>query len=347
MNEIDLLLVLGMVLVVPMGLSMIKWADPQAERLRSLAFKAVPFVAVAGAFSVVPREAAYQDGVGGVLSGLWLAVCLLVGISAVAEISKARPSRPEGYLPIAACIFLVVGAVWLVMFRADVRPMDLPIEIVELTAVHFHFAGFAAPILAAQAARWLRALPGRWDRLAAYAGGGVVLSMILVAVGITGSPLLEVEGSILMALSLIAIAAGTTLIAWRLPLPARVMLIISSACVWIAMVLAVQYAIGQYLVVGGLSVRDMARTHGVLNLVFTVFGLAGWKLAGQKVRLGRRPAPEAVTAEAPPQAADPAPAAAPPAPQPVDTPDTPETPDPVEPVETPDPAEPIQPAEPA
>ena len=54
------------------------------------------------------------------------------------------------------------------------------------------------------------------------------------------------------------------------------------------MVLAVQYAFGQYTVTGTISVRDMARTHGVLNLVFTVFGLLGWKLAGKRSTLGRR-----------------------------------------------------------
>lgn len=316
MNEIDVLLVLGLLLVVPLGLSMVTWTDPQAERLRSLAFKAVPFAAVLGALSIVPRGAGYQESFGGVLAGLWLAVCLMVALSALAELTRSRPTRPEGYLPIAACLFLVVGAVWMVLFRADVRPLDLPIEIVQLTAVHFLYAGFAGPIMAYQAARWLRALPGRWDRLAAYAGLGVVLSMILIAAGITGSPLIEMEGSVIMALSLIAIAAGTTLIAWRLPLPARILLIISSACVWIAMVLAVQYAVGQYLVTSSLSVRDMARTHGVLNLVFAVFGLAGWKLAGTKVRLGRRPEPEpaeplpAPAAEEP-GVAEPAPAAEP------------------------------------
>lgn len=340
-NEIDLLLVLGMLFVVPLGLSMITWTDPQAERLRSLASKAVPFAAVLGALSVIPREAAYQQSAGGVLSGLWLAVCLMVGMSAVAEVLKSRPTRPEAYLPIASCLFLVVGAAWLVIFRAGVRPMDLPEEIVELTAVHFHYAGFAGPILAAQASRWLRALPGRWDRLAVFAGGGVVLAMILVAAGITGSPLLEVEGAVLMALSLIALAAGTTLIAWRLPVVPRVLLIVSSAAVWISMVLAVQYAVGQYMVVGGLSVRDMARTHGVLNVVFTAFGLAGWKLAGKKVTLRERQAaePPSGVAEAPPPALTDLD-------QPVRTPDTPEIPEAVAPVETPDPAEPVQPAEP-
>jgi hypothetical protein len=229
----------------------------------------------------------------------------MVAISAVAQIARVRPGRPEGYLPIASCLYLVISAVWLVMFQADVRPMDLPEEIIELTAVHFLFAGFAAPIMAAQAARWLRALPGRWDRLAAYAGMVVVLAMVLVAAGITGSALLEMEGSVLMAFALIAIAAGTTLIAWRLPVLPRALLIISSAAVWISMVLAVQYAIGQYLVIGGLSVRDMARTHGVLNVVFTVFGLAGWKLAGKKVVLKERPS-AAADAAAPAEPIEPA-----------------------------------------
>lgn len=290
MNEIDVLLAVGLLLVVPMGLSMMAWADPQAEKLRRLAAKAVPFAAVAGALAVLPRDAAYQQEFGGVLAGLWLAVCVLIAMSALAEFFKARPSRPEGYLPIASCLFLAVGAVWLVVFRAGIRPQDLPEEIVELTAVHFHYAGFGGPILAFHAARWLRVLPGRWDNLAAYAGVGVVLAMVLVAAGTFGSPLLELEGSVLVALSLIAIAAGTTLVAWRLPLGPRVLLLASSACVWISMVLAIQYAVGQFLVVGGLSVQDMARTHGVLNVFFVVFGLAGWKLAGKRVEL-RQPAP--------------------------------------------------------
>ncbi len=288
-NEIDVLLVIGLLVVVPMGLSVISWADPQAEKLRRLAAKVVPFAAGAGALAVLSRDAAYQQQFGGVLAGLWLAVCVLIAMSALAEFLKARPSRPEGYLPIASCLFLVVGAVWLVMFQAGIRPQDLPEEIVELTAVHFHYAGFGGPILAFLAARWLRVLPGRWDNLAAFAGVGLVLAMVLMAVGIFGSPLLEVEGSVLMALSLIAIAAGTTLVAWRLPLWPRTLLIASSACVWISMVLAIQYAVGQFLVIGGLSVEDMARTHGVLNVFFVVFGLAGWKLAAKRVEL-RQPA---------------------------------------------------------
>lgn len=286
--EIDFLLALGPLLVVPLGLSMIRWTDPQAERLRSLAAKAVPFAAAAAAVSLLPVDPVQSFGA--VLAALWLAVSVMIAISAVAELLRTRPSGLEPYLPMAACAYLAVGAVWLILYRAEIRPRGFPIEIVGLTAVHFHYAGFAGPILAFHASRWLRALPGKWNRLAAFAGLGVVAAMVLVAAGISFSPMLEMEGSLLMAGSLIAIAAGTTLIAFRLPVPARMLLVISSAAVWISMVLAVQYALGQYTVTGTISVRDMARTHGVLNLVFTVFGLLGWKLAARRSSLGRRPA---------------------------------------------------------
>lgn len=289
MVEIDGLLALALVLVVPLGLSMVRWADPQAERLRGLAARAAPFAGAAGALTLL-APGRFGGDLGAFLAAAWLAVCVVTGISAAAELMRTRPSHLESLLPIAACAYLVVGGVWLVLYQANLRPMDLPVELVVLTSVHFHYAGFAAPILAAQAARWLRALPGKWHGLAAFAGLGVVVSMAMIAVGIGGSPLLELEGSILMAVSLVAVAAGTTLIAFRLPAAPRILLLASSAAVWVAMVLAVQYAFGQYTVSGGLSVRDMARTHGVLNVVFTVGGLLGWRLAAQKTRLVERPA---------------------------------------------------------
>jgi hypothetical protein len=49
----------------------------------------------------------------------------------------------------AALVFLPVGAGWAVLSRAGLRPQDFSDQIVLLTGVHFHYAGFALPILAA------------------------------------------------------------------------------------------------------------------------------------------------------------------------------------------------------
>ncbi|HVL50617.1 MAG TPA: YndJ family transporter [Actinomycetota bacterium] len=282
--EIDLLLALALVVVVPLGLSMIRWEDPQAERLRAMASKAAPYAGAASAVSLFTGDNTAAQ-LNALLASAWLAVSVVVGISALAEMVRTRPSALESYLPIAACIHLVIGAVWFVLFQSGVRPMDLPIELVEVTAVDFHYAGFAAPVLAAQAALWLRALPGKWNRLAAFAGLAVAVAVVMTAIGTGISPLIEFEGTLLMAVSLVAIAAGTTLIAFRLPVSARVPLLISSACVWVAMVLAVQYSFGRFTDTGAISVRDMARTHGALVFVFAVCGMLGWKQAAKKAKL--------------------------------------------------------------
>ncbi|HEX2053792.1 MAG TPA: YndJ family transporter [Actinomycetota bacterium] len=285
--EIDFLLAAGLVVVVPLALSMFRWIDPQAERLRSLGAKAAPYAGVAAS---IPLAAGGARDFGALLSAPWLAMSVIVGISAAAELIRTKPSGVEPYLPLAACAHLVAGAVWLLFHQASLRPMNAPAELVEVTAVHFNFAGVATPVLAYHASRWLRALPGRWDRLAAYAGFAVALSMVMIAAGVGGSALMELEGSILMGLSLVAIAAGTTLIAFRLPPLARLLLLISSVAVWISMVLAVQYAFGQYTVSGDVSVRDMAQAHGVLTLIFAVCGLLGWRTAAKRSTL-REPTP--------------------------------------------------------
>ena len=284
-REIDVLLALAFVLVGPIGLSMFRWADPQAERLRRLAQRASPFAGAAAALALFVESGQFD----GVLGAAWLAVCVVVAISAAAELVRTRPGGLEPYLPILACAYLAAGAVWFVLYQSGIRPMDLPAERVELTAVHFNYAGFAGLVLAFHASRWLRALPGKWNRLAAFSGLGVAISMVLVTAGVGGSPLMEVEGSVIMALCLVAIAAGTTLIAFRLPFTARILLLVSSASVWVSMVLAVQYAFGQYAVSGAVSVRDMARTHGLLSLVFALCGLLGWKVAAGRATLAPRP----------------------------------------------------------
>ena len=57
----------------------------------------------------------------------------------------------------AATGFLFVGAAFALADRADLRPFDFSATIILLTAVHFHFAGFA--LVLAGALAW-RARPG-------------------------------------------------------------------------------------------------------------------------------------------------------------------------------------------
>jgi hypothetical protein len=53
----------------------------------------------------------------------------------------------------------------------------------------------------------------------------------------------------------------------------RVLLVVSGLAPWIPMGLAVAWAASNYWDVPALSIPDMARTHGVVNVVFVVAGL--------------------------------------------------------------------------
>ena len=48
----------------------------------------------------------------------------------------------------AGLLYLAVGGTWTVIARAGLRPLGFPDLIVLLTAVHFHYAGFALLVLA-------------------------------------------------------------------------------------------------------------------------------------------------------------------------------------------------------
>ena len=62
-----------------------------------------------------------------------------------------RPDFSPGALArLASPVYLTVGATWLVASRLGLEPVGIGEPIVELTAVHFHYAGFAAALLAAR-----------------------------------------------------------------------------------------------------------------------------------------------------------------------------------------------------
>ena len=108
----------------------------------------------------------------------WLVVTAVVASVGLLRL-KARGFRPLPELSMdAGLVYLAVGGVWAVLSRWGARPMGFSDEIVQLTAVHFHFAGFVLPVLAGMAAR---SLPGAMARVVA---AGVVAGVPLVALGI-------------------------------------------------------------------------------------------------------------------------------------------------------------------
>jgi hypothetical protein len=143
---IQRILLLGVLVIVPLGLALIDTISDRSSAFLNIAAASQPFAALAIAISSF-----LEPGFGAAGLALpWLITTSLIGLDGFIGLGRLRKSASPAVatLPVlAAMIYLPVGAVWLIMSRLGIQPLGFGDTIVLLTAVHFHFAGFAAPLL--------------------------------------------------------------------------------------------------------------------------------------------------------------------------------------------------------
>jgi YndJ-like protein len=188
----------------------------------------------------------------------------------------SRPLYPLEELSIdAGMLYLPVAGVWLVIYRLGIQPFGYGETIILLTVVHFHFAGFAAPIIAGMSGRVLarREYPRGMYAFSVFA---IVMAMPLVAAGITFTPVVGLIGALLLTVGLVMLAILT--IGWVIPAIGsagkRSLLVIGALSSCAAMVLACLYAYSLVAHTLILTIPGMALTHGLLN----AFGFVGCSL---------------------------------------------------------------------
>ena len=145
-----------------------------------------------------------------------------------------------------------------------------------LTAVHFHFAGFATATIAAATLAFAGSYSSsRWQGWLVLV---VTLMPLLVATGFVISPALKMSAAVVFAVGTAGLAVWLRACAKKLESGhARVLLHLASASVFAAMVLAAMYAIADFRGSDALTIPQMARTHGILNAVgFCLPALLGW-----------------------------------------------------------------------
>lgn len=177
-------------------------------------------------------------------------------------------------------IYLAVGATWLSCQRAGWTPLGFPEVIVLLTAVHFHYAGFAAPVLAGLTGRLLkrRALPA-W-RLFPPVALALLAGSLVVAAGHLWSPALELAGAWTLSAALV-LTSSMVLFGGALPSagPARTLAVVSALAPPASMALAIVYAWGVASGSPLISIPEMALWHGGLNaFAYALAGMAACSL---------------------------------------------------------------------
>lgn len=285
---IEKLLVLGPLVGIPLGLSLASHATLGAgdqRALRSL-IRVQPVLALTVLASVLaPRGTTALS-----VTAPWLLFCgavsLLGGYRALARYRASRSLRDPRFAIDAALMYLAVGGAWHALARGGLRPLGFDDAIVRLTAVHFHFAGWVAPLFAARVSIALESPTAseRARRAAAIVLFVVVLGPGLVGAGITVSQvtttrLVELATAVVLAAALLVLGAITVFAARRevRSNAARGLLNASSMTLALTMALAVAYAWSRVTNGPWPTIPFMARYHGVFNAIgYALFGLAGW-----------------------------------------------------------------------
>jgi len=262
----------AVLVIVPLGLSVV------AEE--HWLYKVVVFAQPVAAMITISAFFFEKGVLSAALSSAWLILNILVALLGLIRLTSRGFHRLEELSIDAGLLYLPVAGAWLVIYRLGVQPFDFGEMIVLLTAVHFHFAGFATPIIAGMSGRVLaqRDYPRRVFAVIVFA---TVAAMPLVAAGITFSPWIGFIGALLLTVGLVMLAVLT--IGWVRPLitssTGRALLLIGAISSCAAMVLACLYAYSiatQTLII---TIPAMAMTHGLLNAFgFVTCSLLVWSV---------------------------------------------------------------------
>lgn len=274
--------------VVPAGLSLALATDAGAvpRLLRRALVPAVPLGAAAG---VLGWRAPPGDAAAIACAAVHLAVCALAGLVGLARLWSRRADR---FAPLDAfaidvgLLLLPVGGVWLVASRAVVPLAGFHEPVVTFTAAHFHYAGFAAPVVLGGAGRLVRRSgESRASCILRRTATVVVCAGVpLTAIGIATNAVVERVSAVVLACGMLA--ASTLLVglasrrAWPRSRLAAVLFVVSGASLLVTMALAATFALtssagrGSSLD-GAIPLGTMIALHGGGNAFgFALSGLA-------------------------------------------------------------------------
>lgn len=216
----------------------------------------------------------------------WAAILVAPSIGAVvvagAVCLKRDRSRPrlDSLVDSLLILYALVAVLSLAQSRAGFDPFQVGDPIVELTAIHYIYAGCAALVLATAAER---ASHG-WRRLGFAAVCLTAVAPPIVAYGFVAQDRwAQVGGAALMSLGVWATATlqFREAVVAELDGLTRLLLLVSGLAIWLPMVLAMFWAAGQHWDVPAISVPAMVRLHGMPNaLGFVLCGLLARRAQG-------------------------------------------------------------------
>uniref|UniRef100_UPI000A37901B YndJ family protein n=1 Tax=Streptomyces sp. NRRL B-24572 TaxID=1962156 RepID=UPI000A37901B len=240
--------------------------------------RAWPLLAVPGALALwLPRS-----GVSTALAGVYALATLALALQAPARLMLTRSLRPSEIAVLTALAAPSVAGLAFVAERASYPLFGFDLDLLALTVPHFHFAGFAAALVAGLVSRTSDGPGARFAALSVPAG------TLLVLLGYFVDDWAELAGAVVLTAGMAAVSVLT--LRERRELAAdpltRGLLAVSALVLVATMLLALSWALGEATGLPHLSLTWMAATHGLGNaLGFAVCAL----LARRRLATDRTP----------------------------------------------------------
>ncbi|MEV6433955.1 YndJ family protein [Streptomyces anulatus] len=261
---VNAIVMLGMLVVVPAGLRLTGQQD--LNRIRRL----WPLFAVPGAVALwLPRGPAATA-----LACCYALGAVLLALHAPRRAVRGRDLDPAGIALLTALAAPAVAATALVAERSGRELFGFDLGILALTVPHFHFAGFAAALIAGLVCRVSDGPAGRFAALS------VPLGTLLVLVGYFIGDWAELAGALVLTAGMWTVG----LLTWRMgraddrDRTTRLLLLASATVLVATMLLALSWALGEATGLPHPTLPWMAATHGLGNaLGFALCSLLAWR----------------------------------------------------------------------
>ncbi|MCE7980584.1 MAG: hypothetical protein DYG89_05280 [Caldilinea sp. CFX5] len=278
-TTVERLLLLAVLVFTPLALTLIqRWHEDDKVSIPFWwACRLQPVAATLVALAFLQPTGVWA----GLLSVLWLFCTALIALVGLTGWQTTAGRLPVYELVLrGGMLYLPVGAGWLLLSRFGARPLAFPAVIVLLTGVHFHYTGFAVPVITAMTGRFL-AKNKLTVRAYPWLAGAIVVAMPLIAAGITVSPWLEVVGVVLLFTAIVGLAGVIGFVVLpqvAAPLP-RFFLAVAAVAMVVAITPALLYGIGEFTDQSLITIPRMVQLHGLTNAFgFVACGLLGWLL---------------------------------------------------------------------
>jgi hypothetical protein len=275
---IELMLLFAVLVIVPLGFNL-TWMCSSAGNENHM--RALWWLETAAALAVLVSFWQRPGVVAAVLSVPWFVLGVRVALAGVWNLYRKETRSLTDLAVSVAGVDLAFAGGWLVVSRAGLHPMGFQEPIVLLTAVHFHYSGFAVALIAAAALRVRQDHAIRLALLTPIAWFVLFLPFLLAA-GFVISPALRVVAALGLAVSVPALATCLLWMSRHFQVTvARGYMQLGAAAAWVAMCLAGAYAVTDYVGKAFMTMPGMASTHGVLNgLGFVLCSMLAFAIGG-------------------------------------------------------------------